>query len=355
MDAVCNLENIGPSNIHRAIAVQAIQSTHNWELFDELDNLLYIERMVKTIITTDKAAFTWMRDKRGRIILKESRLALYFNLVKSAANYLIQQQYPEQNISLHADAFFAALHQQGFLYNKPNNPCGDDLYEADLFNQLLHDIRHRCSSPDFQNELRQRGELATRMYFGMVGCARRLIKRHRKLLVIRLDFYLPPSIAHSTAESAKAHLKHFLDNRRGNPGIFRHGVGYIWKLEHGADRGFHFHCVFFLNGSTAKGNGVYWGNQYGAYWKSRFPSGDAGFHNCNQEKFEKAQKGQYRQARIGVGKLIYHDTRKRQHLYDALAYLAKKEQLLPLKSKWGNVWSCGEVPPGEKPGPERRQ
>lgn len=355
MDTTCSIDAITLPGFHQNMAKAALVNTQSWDLYDELDHIQRIEKMVKDVIATDDDAFDWRIDRWNNKQMIELRLAKYFYLARSASDFHTQLQYPERHLSLYAEVFFTALHNQDHSYSSPGLSCTVRQEEAERFNQLIHDIRQRCKTPWFRQEHETRGNLATGMYYRMVSYARRLINRHRKLLILRVDFYLPSAYQDITAEQAKAYLKHFLDNRRSNPGIFKHDVGYIWKLEHGQERGFHFHCIFFLNGSTANGNGIYWADQYGQYWEGLWGGESGLYHNCNREKLVKAASGRYRYNQVGVGHLQYTDHLMRRNLYCVIAYLAKQEQAVPMKARCGRTWACGELNTRNKPGPVREE
>lgn len=157
-----------------------------------------------------------------------------------------------------------------------------------------------------------------------------LLTNHSKLLAVRTDLYFQkhhPDFILINSDTAIQCLKNFLNNRRSNC-IFKHLVGYVIRLEYGNDRGWHFHCLFLLNGNLAQ-NGYYYGREFGEYWVktvSRFYSdhqnldgyqvslGD--YHNCNH--------GDY--LYDGIGVIAYYDEMKIRNLFwHVIPYLAKPD------------------------------
>lgn len=129
------------------------------------------------------------------------------------------------------------------------------------------------------------------------------------------------NLARIDVRTAKEDMAHFLRNMRNNT-IFDAMVGYIWKLEYSRWSGYHFHCVFFYDGSKVQ-KGAYLAQQIGDYWASTITKGRGFAHNCNLD--------QRRYRSWGIGRVDYDDVDKRVKLDQALAYLAKREQYVRVK------------------------
>jgi len=318
-----------------------------WAIYDQMAKLPRIERVVKQIIACDEPGFIKRTAPHGRVEVVPTRMGRHFHYLRSLSDSYLRWHLPERHISLYAEVLFELLHSHWLGMSNPSAPLTADRLEADHFNELLDELRERCRSQRFLAALEALGDTVRSMYHGMISYIRYLIGSYRRLLVLRLDLYLPKSTTY-TAEEAKAYLDRFLHNQSHNA-LFQHQVGYIWKMEWTINRSYHFHCFFFLNGQDTQNVDAMWAQRYGEYWRRLFPQQDGWFNNCNLECAEYDEttgftpaKQQYRYK--GIGKLFYYDQRKIRDLYDHTAYLAKREQALPTKPKGFRIWAHGCIP-----------
>ncbi|WP_415887580.1 inovirus-type Gp2 protein [Neptuniibacter sp. QD37_6] len=141
------------------------------------------------------------------------------------------------------------------------------------YNDLEHRI-YKCferlseklSEPKFQKLILKSKQTTDKNYRSMLSYIDKLFKKRSRLLVVRVDLSYKAEIADicrrasftmadhvSEFEQVKADLERLLRNRRHNK-IFRGLLGYIWKLEHGVLRGYHYHVVFFFDGAIRRGD-----------------------------------------------------------------------------------------------------
>jgi Inovirus Gp2 len=152
---------------------------------------------------------------------------------------------------------------------------------------------------------------------------------YSKLLVVRCDFYYSmnhPANACLSAESAMSHMDNFLNNCRSYQVFAESLVGHIIRLEYAEQRGYHFHCIFFLNGQQVQSHWFY-ANQLGQYWirtlghaikRSGFVMNEqeslGSYNICDPDDYE----------RSGTGMVSYADVEKIGVLKaDVIAYLLK--------------------------------
>lgn len=135
-----------------------------------------------------------------------------------------------------------------------------------------------------------------------------LFNRYSRLLVVRLDFgyqqglSLNPLMAqHHVVVSSQP--EHGVSSPHGASWIPRVGMdqirqhrdallafirqkygedfcGYVWKMEYGARKGYHFHTILFFNGSNLR-KGVAIGALIGNQWKNVITAGRGNYYNCN--------------------------------------------------------------------------
>ena len=100
-------------------------------------------------------------------------------------------------------------------------------------------------------------------------------------------------------------------------------VGYIWKLEHGPDKGFHYHMMFFFDGSKVREDGTL-AKRIGQYWLNVVTNGRGVYYNCN------ADKSRYKNC--GIGMVDHSDNVMRDGLVKAVLYLTKMDLYMKLQT-----------------------
>ncbi|MFQ2175331.1 inovirus-type Gp2 protein [Aeromonas rivipollensis] len=148
----------------------------------------------------------------------------------------------------------------------------------------------------------------------------RLFRLHSKLLVVRVDVHYGDEIKDTmTIEEAIDDRDAYL---RAVKRRYRNLLGYIWKLEYGVSRGYHYHMAFIFNGNKVQGD-ISLGRQLGEFWKSlsREPRT---YYNCNADRDKYEEWGAY-----GIG-MVHHDDSEKRHLllHNALSYLLKFDEAL---------------------------
>lgn len=168
-----------------------------------------------------------------------------------------------------------------------------------------------------------------------------LFKCYSRLLVVRIDLgylkglalkpvFAPPScasmglqgtigptddlLAYATLRQHRQDLFDFLRSTFG-----KHLCGYIWKLEYGFEKGYHYHLMLFFNGAHLCRD-VNLGRIIGEHWNQVITAGQGNYFNCN------AQKERY--DGCGIGMVSHREMDKRQHLQVAAAYLGKHDGLV---------------------------
>ena len=153
--------------------------------------------------------------------------------------------------------------------------------------------------------------------------------QNSKLLVLRVD--LGYSKAHGKdmqLADIKRDTKHMLDNRRGNPALFEHQVGYVMKFEHTPCKGPHVHALFLYDGQQVKKD-AYLADKVGRYWSENITNGKGIYHSCNRDKIVYDQ--------CGIGMIEHTDNDKRAALMERVVpYMLKSEQSIDNIKETGN-------------------
>lgn len=205
---------------------------------------------------------------------------------------------------------------------------------------FVKQILEVTTSFEFKEFIYKAHRTAKKSYDGMIRYIDSLFEHYSRLVVIRLDLYEDgPIMSLNDIEKkywqAKYDFKHLLNNAKMN-GMFDDMVGYIWSLEYGPERGFHYHLVMFFNSSEVK-NDVYRAWEVGEYWKG-ITHLRGTYWNCNKDK------NGYRQCGIGV--IHYSDVEKINYLKEAAAYLIKVDHYVRiLTPDNGRTFGRGEILP----------
>lgn len=321
-------------------------SSHLWMLI----------QFVELVLTTDEPAFDiTMTGLRARVKVA-SKLGDFF---KSFSGFL---ELYSDGVEYSPDIalFFACLREHPLLH-MPLHAAGLVLGEgqvvAHVFNDFIDVMRERATKLGTRKKMTDwkrnanKNLARTRLYVN------ELFERYARLEVIRVDLLYrktaitqdsvrkanealqvaaqmglncfmdgreapdePENLARIDVRTAKADMTNFLRGMRGNP-VFDHMVGYIWKMEWSRWGGYHFHCVFFFDGSKVQNDYVL-ADHIGRHWQD--VTDTRGFtHNCN------ADARRYRN--WGIGRVDHYDHAKRVLLDQALAYLAKRDQYVRVK------------------------
>lgn len=94
---------------------------------------------------------------------------------------------------------------------------------------------------------------------------------------------------------------------------------YIWKLEFGIDRGYHYHCIIFLDGQKHQQD-INLAIEMGEQWKRVITNNRGNYFNCN------AHKEKY--SHIGIGNMTKYDEKYKNLKNYVLPYLIKGKDFL---------------------------
>jgi hypothetical protein len=286
-----------------------------------------------------KKAFINERSASGKEKLRHLDLASNYQ----SFNKFISAYSPNKIFSANVELFFEICVEQNLTYDSlPKEPSAfSHRYKqtgAEIFNDFIGAIAKKASTPEFKRKVYSREYNAVRNLRSASKYVSDLFSRYSRLLVVRVDFGFKIDVANQlrgvTVTEAQTFLDRFLNNRRGNS-LFSDLKGYIWKLESGKEKGYHFHFFLFFGGDKVKKDEHY-GKMIGEYW-CKVTNGLGIYHNCN------ANKQKYR--RCGIGMVDHSDIEMQGNLLYALKYLFKKEQYLREKfNSKTRVFGRGEKP-----------
>lgn len=233
-------------------------------------------------------------------------------------------QLPSRNIHAFQKAMDAVI-EHYYHYHEPTSahpsvelflkhfyPYVLDMLVQNELQDAIDDFVDDLYSHQHRKQLRNLSRSRARNSVSLNTYVNTLFKQHAKLLVIRVDLHYNTQV---TAETALADRERYL---RAAKRKFEHLLGYVWKLEYGASRGFHYHMCFLFNGAKRQGD-ITLGRLLGELWVEL--TEDGSYHNCN------ARRGKYQSYnRDGLGNIPYSDLARRDNLLFALDYLTKHDE-----------------------------
>lgn len=200
---------------------------------------------------------------------------------------------------------------------------GDATAIMTYLNECVDKIRQEASSKGFLSKLNNYQRSSNKNYKELTEYVDTLFECHSRLLVLRVDLSYQKQYSKTTQAEAKRDLKHLFENARSNK-LFGEMVGFIWKLEHGSEKGFHYHVMFFFDGSKVRED-ITLAKRIGQYWTDVVTRGRGLYFNCNAGKL--AYKS------CGIGMVDHTDAALRKGLRNAVIYLTKTDLFMKLQTE----------------------
>lgn len=277
-------------------------------------------------------------------MLNPKRYSSIFSLIREEAS--IKHCFPLSEFSPYVALCFSGLNEiekDTIRYNIYPERNQKDVFEK----SVLEKFKAELKSESFRKTIDQKKKAVSKNKQSLLRYIKALFAYRSTLLVLRIDFGYPKTqgIYYLAPYSGKKidlfyypHSKNYFKRKRSlklrgmaarehrdllikqlNKKYKGNLVGYVWKLEYGEDKGFHFHMIFFLDGSKHQED-ISIAQSIGELWKNDITHGHGVYWNCNasKKKFEKNN-------RIATGKIHYNDKEKRNNLERMATYLIKPD------------------------------
>ena len=198
------------------------------------------------------------------------------------------------------------------------------VFKAEIINSLCHQLSQAIANDETYKKARQlREEKSLNQNKKAKRLIQKLIYKFSKLLVIRIDFAIYREFK-ITLVLLKTYLKIFIKKLHAPNDKVPPIVGFIWKLEYGIQKGYHYHFIFFMDGNLYKQD-TYFAQQLGELWKS-ITQNKGSYHSCNHDKafYQK----------LAIGMLVHNDLEKIDTLYEVVVkYITKTSQFIIEKNQ----------------------
>lgn len=307
---------------------------------DAVRHLKDIEALVKKI-SLDSCEHFAVKFVLGRAVVTKTALG------KSIVRYIeleseIQQCFPTHVFSPYVCAYFRAARSHLEQFAATPDDCLDGvLIWVDSMNNLVLTIREELRDQCFKLNVNRHRRNSNKNYSSLVGYIDSLFRVRSRLLVVRVDFgyskrkALLSDVGGLGFDEVRKHREKLIVSIRNKlaPGAL---LGHAWKLEYGLSKSYHYHCIFFLDGSLVRQD-IAWGDAFGRIWIDEITFGEGVSHNCNRRKEE------YRYC--GVGMISYADEVGKNNLKKAAMYITKVEYYVKLVTAGRfRTFGRGELP-----------
>ena len=267
----------------------------------------------------------------------------------------IQRNFPLSSFSPYID-----------LYFETDKLCRAKDKSSDDF---LDQLKYALTQAEFKKNIINKRKAVSKNKQSLMRYIEALFEYRARLLVIRLDLsYKQDSYGFiSVSESERIDLldgiknkevleKWSIEVRQQRDDLIKllkkkykdNLIGYVWKLEYGADKAFHYHAIFFFDGNYHHKDVVI-GKEIGELWETEVTKNKGIYWNCN------ARKNDFRKYdRIATGMIHHKDKRQRENLELMAEYLIKPDYFVKTAlSEGARTFGKGEKPTKLKAGRPR--
>lgn len=232
-----------------------------------------------------------------------------------------------------------------------------DQADVDIFNSFISTMRIRAVEVKLKKKVADWESKSKKNQKRLMEFEKTLFKQNEQLMVIRLDLdyhkaeFSPAEIeeilkrntelkerdlagywagddlsekrvmeGRIALEEVQADRKHFFANMKGKPSLFKHLVGYVWRIEFTRENGYNWYVVLFFDGSNAHEHERL-AQEIGEYWRDVITKGRGYFKNRSHDNVK------YRDD-WALGTIDYRNRPKRQKLMAAMQYFCRTDQMV---------------------------
>lgn len=187
-------------------------------------------------------------------------------------------------------------------------------------NRCIEAIRVKARDSSFRAVVRNQQRAARKNWEGLQAFIQRIFRKDSRLLVVRVDLgYRSDPVEFGfnwqkpEDSKVKEDLKQILRFIKKLP----HRLGHVWKVEYGASRGQHVHCLIFFDGHLLQ-QGFPIAKLIGEKWEAI--TGNGSYWNCHGSEALFKRRGQ-----LGIGLIDYSNKEARENLMNVALYVAKAD------------------------------
>ncbi|MCO7556593.1 YagK/YfjJ domain-containing protein [Metapseudomonas otitidis] len=301
---------------------------------------MQIEKITSEIITKNKMLFI---NENGKFNskLKTTPTGMKLHLASKIDTISIKKELSNHALSPIFEIFSKSALEtrtnEMLLNKRPGSTWSEE--EALNLKKLASKIRENAKSREFITKLKNHRRLSNKNTKEIIKYIRKLFENNARILVIRID------LGYKRETKAKYEESEILEKAKKQRVEFfkylkrelkTHLIGFIWKLEYGIDKGYHYHVMLFLDGSKRRQD-ILIAKMIGEHWKASISKGEGNYFNCN------AQKEKYG-SQLGIGMIRHSDLNLIANLEKAASYLTKTDYFARLMNSRGRNLGKGNMP-----------
>lgn len=329
----------------RAKNIQYSDDNNTVSIFNDFNagsDLTNIYKLGEAIALDCEEAFDIQRDKQGNFkTAKPLKIAKMIQQLKNANTDYQTRYYCHDYISAVLEAM---LRHSVYSFNSfCISVAESNEQQALAINGFIAEVRKVLSSEKVRERIRNRHKNAYKNYVSAIAYVDALFDQYTRLCVVRVDLdYKRLSDGSMVSQEETRHDIKALLNCIKTQALFENCVGHMGKMEFGHEKGYHFHMVFFFDGSKEI-HDAYLGDKIGELWCKELTSGQGIYHNCNRNKLKEYGD------KCGIGMVHHADQKRRNNLEYAIGYTVKADQFILAKPTGrSRVFFRGQSPKGRK-------
>lgn len=303
-----------------------------------------LEELGRALARGRQRLFSMKYEKRcRRAFIHTIQLGERVMLALKADVRTIQRHFPMHDFNPYADLLVDTMLKRNLFYIASQMHVGSESELAvwvDTLNDAVDHFRKQASSTAFFNRMKNFKRSSDKNYRELLKYTEALHMEHSRLLVLRIDLgyaknYGWPNGLEQTVGYAecRAHREDFFKYlRKTFDGKL---AGFVWKLEYGLLKSFHYHVIIFFKGSSLRED-VSIARIVGEHWRDVITSGTGLYYNCN------AHKERYKCC--GIGMVNHDDVSKLEGLRLALVYLTKPDYFIKIVAPGGRTMGKAKMP-----------
>lgn len=270
------------------------------------DYICTIEKVLKKIISTKSPLFCVVPIGRsGGHRLKMSELGIKFINLLQAELKLVSRNFPYYEFNPYVSIFFDLAYKlelNNLAWELRGKLVPNLTLSVATLNTAIEELRRLGKVERFKAKLRNFRRVADKNFIEVKRYINGMFSVYSRLMVVRLDLGYSRTLADIDVEKEVEHRNVSKDR----VGFFKalnklakdKMVGFVWKLEYGLDKFYHYHLMLFFDGSQVQED-VMWAKRAGEIWVGEVTNGDGVYFNCNSKKYL------YRDCGIGI--VEHHD------------------------------------------------
>lgn len=321
--------------------------------YDSAQTLRHTESILKQFAAIDTLRFDIKSTRYGFQRIKTNVLGSQLIHMSLCDMSDVRKHFPQHEMNPYFEAFETVKNRHDVAswhdyLLRDLRFMGDEISARRFTGRLIgffEDLKAELTSPAFKRQVNNFRRVSRKNYRSLLSYIDALFKKYSKLVVIRLDLGYRQEFCGFHEDGPMLSYDEVIGHRSlffRSLGNHLHAtiskeclVGFVWKLEFGERKSWHYHVLVLLNGQEVRED-VTIARLMGEHWVST--TGNKGvYYNCN------ASKSRYKQ--LGIGLIDHANTALRDGLTKAATYITKTDYYVRMVAPGnGRTFGRGTMP-----------